>query len=181
MTTKIRSRLRAASIFTVASILAMAMGMLMVRSTYDRAYADGSAAAALDSRAASAAVDAGIPPDGPSGIATSPAAAVHDPATAPLAFGEDVLTAYKAGQWALVAVLVLIAVMVVLTKVADKYAIAWLVKAKPYLGAASAVLVTQCGSLATGGNVSLSTVAVVGGAVLLALIRVPGHGEAVKS
>lgn len=173
MTARNRSRLRFASLFTVSAIVIMALGMIMVHSTYDRAYADGAAAVA--------ALDAGVP----DGIATSPVAAtapvVHDPATAPLEFGEDVLTAYKAGQWALVAVLVLIAVMVVLTKVADKYAIAWLVKAKPYLGAASAVLVTQCGSLATGGNVSLSTVAVVGGAVLLALIRVPGHGEAVKS
>lgn len=156
----------------IASILA-AQGLFRV------AQADGAASAALD--AGVPALDAGVP----DGIATSPAAAtapvVHDPAAEPAAFGQDVLTAYKAGQWALVAVLVLIAVMVVLTKVADKYAIAWLVKAKPYLGAASAVLVTQCGSLATGGNVSLSTVAVVGGAVLLALIRVPGHGEAVKS
>ena len=173
MTARNRSRLRFASLFTVSAIVIMALGMIMVHSAYDRAYADGAAAVA--------ALDAGAP----DGIATSPVAAtapvVHDPAADPAAFGQDVLTAYKAGQWALVAVLVLIAVMVVLTKVADKYAIAWLVKAKPYLGAASAVLVTQCGSLATGGNVSLSTVAVVGGAVLLALIRVPGHGEAVKS
>lgn len=165
MTTQTRSRIRAASLFTVAAILAMAMGMLMVHSTYDRAYADGAVAA----------LDAGVP----DGIATSPIApVVHDPATAPAAFGQDVLSAYRAGQWALVGVLVLIAAMVVLTKVADKYAIGWLVKAKPYLAAASAVLLTQCGSLATGGHVSLSTVGVVAGAVLLALIRVPGHGEA---
>jgi len=173
MTARNRSHVRFASLFTAAAIAIMSLGMVMVQSAYDRAYADGAAAVA--------ALDAGVP----DGIATSPVAAtapvVHDPAAEPAAFGQDVLTAYKAGQWALVAVLVLIAVMVVLTKVADKYAIGWLVKAKPYLGAASAVLVTQCGSLATGGHVSLSTVLVVGGAVLLALIRVPGHGEAVKS
>ena len=173
MTARNRSHVRFASLFTAAAIAIMSLGMVMVHSAYDRAYADGAAAVA--------ALDAGAP----DGIATSPVAAtapvVHDPAADPAAFGQDVLTAYKAGQWALVAVLVLIAVMVVLTKVADKYAIAWLVKAKPYLGAASAVLVTQCGSLATGGHVSLSTILVVGGAVLLALIRVPGHGEAVKS
>ena len=173
MTARNRSHVRFASLFAAAAIAIMSLGMVMVQSAYDRAYADGAAAVA--------ALDAGVP----DGIATSPAAAtapvVHDPAAEPAAFGQDVLTAYKAGQWALVAVLVLIAAMVVLTKVADKYAIAWLVKAKPYLGAASAVLVTQCGSLATGGHVSLSTVLVVGGAVLLALIRVPGHGEAVKS
>jgi hypothetical protein len=173
MTARNRSRLRFASLFTVSAIVIMALGMIMVHSTYDRAYADGAAAVA--------ALDAGAP----DGIATSPAAAtapvVHDPAAEPAAFGQDVLTAYKAGQWALVAVLVLIAVMVVLAKVADKYAVTWLVKAKPYLAAASAVLVTQCGNLATGGHISLNTVLVVGGAVLLALIRVPGHGEAVKS
>ena len=117
--------------------------------------------------------DAGVPPDG--GAAVAPAPVVHDPAAEPAAFGQDVLSAYRAGQWALVGVLILIAAMVVLTKVADKYAITWLVKAKPYLAAASAVLLTQCGSLATGGHVSLSTVGVVAGAVLLALIRVPGH------
>ena len=118
-------------------------------------------------------IDAGVPPDG--GAAVAPASVVHDPAAEPAAFGQDVLSAYRAGQWALVGVLILIAAMVVLTKVADKYAITWLVKAKPYLAAASAVLLTQCGSLATGGHVSLSTVGVVAGAVLLALIRVPGH------
>jgi len=171
MTARNRSHVRFASLFTAAAIAIMSLGMVMVQSAYDRAYADGAAAVA--------ALDAGVP----DGIATSPAAAtapvVHDPAAEPAAFGQDVLTAYKAGQWALVAVLVLIAVMVALTKVADKYNVPWLKKAKPYLAAASAVLVTQCGSLATGGNVSLSTVAVVAGAVLLALIRVPGHGEAV--
>ena len=175
------TRVKHPILITIALAALFLAGMLAAQGLYHVARADAIVdAAAHDSRAASV-IDAGIPPDGAGGIATSPTTAVHDPATAPLAFGEDVLTAYKAGQWALVAVLVLIAAMVVLTKVADKYAIAWLVKAKPYLGAASAVLVTQCGSLATGGNVSLSTVAVVGGAVLLALIRVPGHGEAVKS
>ncbi|MBP9863321.1 MAG: hypothetical protein KBD62_35580 [Kofleriaceae bacterium] len=173
MTARNRSHVRFASLFTAAAIAIMSLGMVMVQSAYDRAYADGAAAVA--------ALDAGVP----DGIATSPVAAtapvVHDPAAEPAAFGQDVLTAYKAGQWALVAVLVLIAVMVALTKVADRYSVAWLVKAKPYLGAASAVLVTQCGNLATGGHISLNTVLVVGGAVLLALIRVPGHGEAVKS
>ena len=66
-------------------------------------------------------IDAGVPPDG--GAAVAPASVVHDPAAEPAAFGQDVLSAYRAGQWALVGVLILIAAMVVLTKVADKYAI----------------------------------------------------------
>ena len=176
------TRVKHPILITIALAALFLAGMLAAQGLYHVARADAVAAAATaahDSRAASVAIDAGIAPDGPSGIATSPA--VHDPAKEPLAYGEDVLTAYKAGQWALMAVLVLIAVMVVLTKVADKYSVGWLVKAKPYLGAASAVLITQCGNLATGGHVSLSTVLVVGGAVLLALLRVPGHGEAVKS
>lgn len=154
-------------LITLALAALFVASMLAAQGLYHVARAD----------AAVAAMDAGVP----DGVATSPAVApvVHDPATAPAAFGQDVLSAYRAGQWALVGVLVLIAAMVVLTKVADKYAIGWLVKAKPYLAAASAVLLTQCGSLATGGHVSLSTVGVVAGAVLLALIRVPGHGEAV--
>lgn len=163
--------------FLIALALAalFVASMLAAQGFYHVARADA-AVAALD------ALDAGVP----DGIATSPAAAaapvVHDPATAPAAFAQDVWSLARTGQWALVAVLVLAAAMVVLTKVADKYAITWLVKAKPYLAAASAVLLTQCGSLATGGHVSLSSIGVVAFSVLLALVNLHklGSGEAAK-
>lgn len=165
-------------------------GMLAAQGLYHVARADAvvdAATAVHDSRAASSAIDAGIPPDGADGIATSPVAltappVVHDPAKEPLAYGEDVLTAYKAGQYALAVIFVLAGLLVALTKIADRYDIAWLRKARVYLASIAAVLLTQGVAAAAGGPMSLGTLLALGGAVLVALINPKKlTGEAVKS
>jgi hypothetical protein len=151
MTARIRSRLRYASMFTLATLVAITLGFVMVRGAYDRAYADGAAA-----------------------VATSPLT-VHDPVTDPGAYGEDVLTAFRAGEWSALALVLLIGGFAAVNAIADRRRSEWLARLSPLVAGAAAVVATMLVFLASQHWLDMRVLGTVSMAVALAVARMPGH------
>ena len=140
MTARTRSRLRFGAMFTASTLVVMALCLLMVRGAYDSAYADGAAQVA------------NTPP------------ALHSPPTL-----DDAWSLAQTGQWAAFAAIALAGVLLALTKLGDRFGVAWLAKRKRYFAAVATVLLGSCAALVT--DSGPRAIGVVLGAVLLALWR----------
>jgi hypothetical protein len=87
-----------------------------------------------------------------------PVVAIADPVADPSGYAKDVTSAFRAGQWAFLVVLVLFALARALLWAAAKWSIAWLKKATPSLVAVSVALASIGASLSAGAGVDVRAV-----------------------
>lgn len=99
-------------------------------------------------------VDAGTTP---AGAPVEPPATIKDPVQDPGGFARDVQSAFKAGQWFMLAVVGLFGLSRVLLWAAAKWSVDWLKRWAPVLVTASSLLAAVGASLMAGGTVDWQT------------------------